>query len=130
MLAFLNPRVWLALVIVGAVGFVGGFWKGYQYADRKAEVAALQSAVNAANAVIAEQQRQAEAGRAIAEADAARKQRDDSEATVRNEQVETYVSTLPPERPDNLCALSADDVRMLNAIIRSGRAPKPPGVPH
>lgn len=130
MLAFLNPRVWLALVIVGAVGFGAGVWRGYSWADRKAEVAALEQGIRQRDAVIAEQQRQAAAGRAIAEADGARRRRDDSEAQARNEQVENYVSTLPPERPDDLCSLSADDVRMLNAIIHSGRAPQPPGVPH
>lgn len=114
--SLLNPYVLLGLLVGAVCIFGSGVYTGYGWADRKAEIAALEQGVRQRDAVIAEQQRQAEAGRAIAEADAARKQRDDSEAADSNKQVESYVATLPPPRPGDVCGFTPDDLRLLNNL--------------
>lgn len=115
MLAFLNPRVWLALAIVGALGFGAGLWKGFAWADRKAEVASLKAAVSAANAVIAEHQRQAQEAKEIADIYAQRLATAEQAAVENREEIERYSAQLA-EKPEPACAFTDQDVLTLNAI--------------
>ena len=128
MLAFLNPRVWLALAIVGALGFGAGLWKGFAWADNKAEVASLKAAVSAANAVIAEHQRQAEALRDVTEQAERRAALAEQAATENSQEVERYIAELAA-RPEPVCAFTPDDIRVLDHLAHARRsAPLPPTV--
>jgi septal ring factor EnvC (AmiA/AmiB activator) len=128
MLAFLNPRVWLALVIVGAVAFGTGFWKGAQYADRKAEIAALNQGILQRDAVIKEHQRQAQALKDVTEQAEQRAALAEQAARENSDEVERYAQKLA-ELPEPVCNFTADDVRVLNSLARSRRGtPLPPTV--
>lgn len=128
MLAFLNPRVWLALAIVGALGFGAGLWKGFAWADNKAEVASLKAAVSAANAVIAEHQRQAEALRDVTEQAERRAALAEQAARENSDEIERYAARLS-EKPEPVCALTEEDVRLLTNVLARGRTPVPPSRP-
>jgi len=129
MLAFLNPRVWLALVIVGAVGFGAGLWKGFAWADNKAEVASLKAAVSAANAVIAEHQRQAQEAKEIADLYAQRLATAEQAAVENREEIERYAADLASRPAPPECGFTPDDVQRLRALASPGArrsAPLPP----
>lgn len=130
MLAFLNPRVWLALVIVGAVGFGAGVWRGYSWADRKAEIAALEQGIHQRDAVIAEHRRQAEALRDVTEQAERRAALAEQAARENSDEVERYAAELAA-RPEPACLLGDADVARLRDIIsRTHRgAPFPPPAP-
>lgn len=130
MLAFLNPRVWLALIVIGLMAFLGGFWKGAQYADRKAEIAALEQGIHARDAVIAEHQRQAEALRDVTEQAERRAALAEQAARENSDEVERYAAELAA-RPTPACVLGdADIVRLRDIISRTrNRAPIPSPVP-
>ncbi len=129
MLAFLNPRVWLALVFVGLGAFLGGFWKGMQYADRKAEIAALEQGIHARDAVIAEHQRQAQEAKEIADIYAQRLATAEQAAVENREEIERYAADLASRPTAPECGFTDDDVRLLRSLAapRARRgAPLPP----
>jgi Tfp pilus assembly protein PilN len=128
--SLLNPYVLLAGIVLFVGTFLGGFWQGAKWADRKAEIAALEQGIHARDAVIAEHQRQAEALKDVTEQAERRAALAEQAARENSDEVERYAAELAA-RPEPACVLGdADVVRLRNIISRSrGGAPVPSPVP-
>ena len=126
--SLLNPYVLLGLLVSGVCIFGSGVYTGARWADRKAEIAALEQGIHQRDAVIAEHQRQAEALKDVTEQAERRASLAEQAAIENSQEVERYSAELAA-RPEPVCAFNADDVRVLNSLARArGRAPVPPTV--
>lgn len=117
----------LVLGLVGSFGF--GVYTGARWADRKAEVAALEQGIHQRDAVIAEQQRQAQALRDVTEQAEQRASIAEQAARENSDEVDRYAAELAA-RPAPACQLGdADIARLRDIISRTHRgAPLPPPV--
>lgn len=127
--SLLNPYVLLALVCSFVGIFVLGVYKGYQYADRKAEIAALEQGIHQRDAVIAEHQRQAQEAKEIADLYAQRLATAERAAVESQEEIERYAADLASRPAPPECAFDQHDVDLLRKLSAPGArrsAPLPP----
>lgn len=133
MFAFLNPYVLLGFLVYSLAGGAFCVWQGYKWADRSAEITALEQSITTANATIARLRTQAEADAAAVNKYAQREQLANDALTDLQETIDALSETEDARPAADVCRLDDAAVASLRALaLRASpdRAAAPPGPQH
>lgn len=127
----LEPRWYGVCAVVGLLTGGVGYWKGYEAADKSAQVEALEQTVKTANASIERMRKQAEHDAAAVNAYSQREQLANEALTDLQEQIDAITSDKDALPAVDVCRLSPDDASRLRALAlrASGDRPASPARP-
>ncbi len=123
LLGFLpNPYVILAVgaLWLSSCGFA--FWKGYQWADRSAEISTLRTDKEAAEKLVEELRLEAVTARAIADRATDRNRLDEGKLRELQERIDVLVATEESKPAADVCRLDDAQYRSLRDLAASARA--------
>lgn len=127
----LEPRWYGVCAIVGLMTAGVGYWKGYEAADKSAEITALEQSIKTANASLERMRVQAEHDAQAANAYAQREQLANEALTALQEKIDALSEKEDMLPAADVCRLSPADASSLRALAlrASGDRPAPPARP-
>lgn len=132
-MTFLNPYVIIGFLIYSIAGGAWCVWQGYRWADRSAEITALEQTVTTANATIARLRSQAEADAAAVNRFSQREQLANDALTDMQEAIDDLTAkaeTLPANDVCRLDDATAASLRALALRATPDRPATPPAAKH
>jgi hypothetical protein len=125
LLGFLpNPYVILTVLALWASSVGFAFWKGYQWADRSAEIKTLQDYKVKSDALITELRAEAVTSRAIADRASTRATTDEQALQGLQERINVLIALEEGKPAEDVCRLNDAQYLSLSELARAARAGK------
>jgi soluble cytochrome b562 len=126
-----NPYVILGAAMIWASTCGYSFYKGYQWADRSAELSAVTSQLASAKELAEQMRLEAVTARAIADRATERANKDEEELRDLREKIDVFVATEENKPAADVCRLDDSQYRSLSdlAAAASGHSTSPSSVP-